>query len=231
MSEFTLTINKSDDNNGNSMLLGISEDNTASVASSGKFNNNRVWGLAPWNGKCFGFVDACVRSANRSGELRGESLIGGTDFRGRANGAVVRVRVDADARRLYFKCAVPSGPGGEAARKALAAQAEWYVAKDSNGPIELPSGVVFCDHSHALRRLGTRFRLATVLTRRRMMEGITDRQAERSRVVVLEVGLRRRRLLVRKRIAVGRSARLPTTMRMELVVVVATAQGVGAKRS
>ena len=66
-----------------------------------------------------------------------------------------------------------------------------------------------------------------------MMEGITDRQAERSRVVVeVEVGLQRRRLLVRRRIAVGRFARLPTTMRMELVVVVvATAQGVGAKRS
>ena len=65
-----------------------------------------------------------------------------------------------------------------------------------------------------------------------MMEGITDRQAERSRVVVVEeVGLRRRRLLVRKRIAVGRSARLPPTMRMGLVVVVATAQGVGVRKS
>ena len=64
-----------------------------------------------------------------------------------------------------------------------------------------------------------------------MMEGITDRQAERSRVVVLEVGSRRLRLLVRKRIAVGRSARLPPTMRMELVVVVATAQGVGVRKS
>ena len=65
-----------------------------------------------------------------------------------------------------------------------------------------------------------------------MMEGITGRQAERSKVEVevLEVGSRRLRLLVRKRIAVGRSARLPPTMRMELVVV-ATAQGVGAKRS
>ena len=64
-----------------------------------------------------------------------------------------------------------------------------------------------------------------------MMEGITDRQEVERNKVEVEVGSRRPRLLVRKRIAVGRSARLPTTMRMELVVVVATAQGVGAKRS
>ena len=134
VSEFTLTIQRSGDNNGTSMLLGVAEDKSGHSVTSGKFKG-RVWGLAPWNGRLLGFPDPCKRAADRKGEIRGEPLlIGNSDFRGRATGSVVRVRVDMEEKRLYLKCAYGA--------KQLA-EAEWSLARDGDQkPIELPmSGV------------------------------------------------------------------------------------------
>ena len=91
--------------------------------TSGKFKG-RVWGLAPWNGRLLGFPDPCKRAADRKGEIRGEPLlIGNSDFRGRATGSVVRVRVDMEEKRLYLKCAYGA--------KQLA-EAEWSLARDGD---------------------------------------------------------------------------------------------------
>ena len=127
LSEFTLSILKSDDNSGTGMLLGIAED-VGGAAPNGKWG--RIWGVGPWNGRVFGFPEMCARAADRSGEVRGEAVLGGADLRGRACGAAVSVRFDADARRLYFRLGTSGATGA------------WSVAKDDQGkPLELPLSV------------------------------------------------------------------------------------------
>lgn len=121
--EFSFTIMRSEDGNGTSMLLGLAAD-TGGHASQGKWG--QVWGLGPWNGRLFGFPDACNRAADRAGEMRGEAVMRG-DLRGRANGTEVRLRVDMqreDCRRLYFQVGTAT---------------EWSLARDAQGlPIQLP---------------------------------------------------------------------------------------------
>lgn len=125
VSEFTLTVLKSEDNSGTGMLLGVAED-VGGAAPHGKWG--RVWGVGPWNGRLFAFSLACARTADRSGEIRGDNVLGGADLRGRASGAAVNVRVDTSERRLYFRMG-----GGSS---------EWSLARDANGtPIELPATV------------------------------------------------------------------------------------------
>ena len=120
ISEFALTIVRSDDNNGTSMLLGVAEEDGRPLS----FGVGRVWGLGPWNGRLFGFPDGIKRDRDSvAHEVRGDPLMRG-DMRGMANDAIVRIRVDMDNLSLSFK---------------VAAASDWVVAGDGGRPIKLPA--------------------------------------------------------------------------------------------
>ena len=112
------------------MLLGLVED-TGLQANFGRETAGRsvgwgrAFGLAPWNGRFFGFPQADTRDPSRAGEVRGDPLMTG-DCRGRAEGTSVRVRVDVTQRRLYF---------------CINDSSEWIMARENGKPIVLPEGV------------------------------------------------------------------------------------------
>ena len=121
-SDFLMTIVRSEGNQGVSMLLGMVE---CTISPQGTTVLGRVWGLAPWNGRCLGFKSAESRDpAKRHEEVRGGTLMGG-DMRGTAAGARVRVRVDMYKKQLFF---------------LVNDAQEWTLARDDKGnPITLPS--------------------------------------------------------------------------------------------
>jgi hypothetical protein len=151
VSEFSLTILRSEGNQGSMMLLGVAEE--------GNFDKptgwGRVWGLGPWNGRLLGFPRADSRDTRRAGEIRGDALMRG-DMRGASAGASVRVRVDMDARRLYFQissataakkrepssytAAAASFTEGSGSRddSAVLTSADWVLARNGGEPIVLP---------------------------------------------------------------------------------------------
>ena len=122
LSDFLLTIVRSEGNQGVSMLLGMAE---CTISPQGATVLGRVWGLAPWNGRCLGFKSAESRDpARRHEEVRGDALMGG-DMRGTAAGARVRVRVDMYRKQLFF---------------LINDAQQWTLARDDKGePIVLPS--------------------------------------------------------------------------------------------
>ena len=131
ITEFSLAILKSESNTGGAMLLGVVED-TGLQGNLGRGSNaggsvgwGRAFGLAPWNGRFFGFPQADTRDPSRAGEIRGDALMTG-DCRGSAEGTSVRVRVDATQRRLYF---------------CINDASEWVLARENGKPIVLPEGV------------------------------------------------------------------------------------------
>lgn len=136
VTEFELTIIKSQSNSGSGMLLGVIED----VDFQGKNDNSwgRVWGLTPWNGRAFSFPHGNSRSASRSGERPGDALMQG-DCRRRADGTIVRVRIDSGQRQLWFKV---EPQGGQPARPTAAEQ-DWVMAQDGGRAIVLPTDVAF----------------------------------------------------------------------------------------
>ena len=137
LTEFSLAILKSESNTGGAMLLGVVEDTDEGhhherqgAATERASGWGRAFGLAPWNGRFFGFPHADTRDPSRAGEVRGDALMVG-DCRGSAEGTSVRVRVDATQRHLYFF--VKGGAQKDAG--------EWVLARENGEPIVLPKGM------------------------------------------------------------------------------------------
>ena len=126
VTEFSVTIVKSHNNVGSSMLIGVVED----VGFRGRSSRSnapwaRVWGLAPWNGRILGFPHGDFRDPRLPGEITGDSLMQG-DCRGSADGTLVHVRLDAPQRRLYYR---------------VNEDKNWVLARDGTGPITMPDGI------------------------------------------------------------------------------------------
>ena len=118
-SQFSIRIVASD-GNGQSVLVGIAEE-TGAFLRTGAWG--RSFGLAPSNGKLFGFPDARTRD-KKTAVFRGAALMRG-DLRGVAVGATIHMRVDMDERRLRVK--VGDGDGDD-----------WVLARDGDGnPLDL----------------------------------------------------------------------------------------------
>lgn len=109
---------------GTAMLLGVVHDTGAEQGFWGK-----VWGMAGWNGKLYSFPEARTRDPSRKGELYGDALTS-ADLRAGVVGMELLVRVDANARRLYFKVRREQDPEPQ----------KWTVASAGGEPIVLPSG-------------------------------------------------------------------------------------------
>ena len=137
LTEFSLAILKSESNTGGAMLLGVVEDTDEGhhheqqgAATERASGWGRAFGLAPWNGRFFGFPHADTRDPSRAGEVRGDALMVG-DCRGSAEGTSVRVRVDATHGHLYFY--IRSGAKDDSP--------EWVLARENGQPIVLPKGM------------------------------------------------------------------------------------------
>ncbi len=148
-SELSIRILASD-GSGQSVLVGLAED-TGAFPPSGAWG--RAVGLAPWNGKLFGFPDARTRDRTRAAEVRGAALMRG-DLRGIATDATIHLRVDSSQRKLWVKV----GEGDD-----------WTLARDGDGnPLEL--GATPGQPSRGWRpfvrcaRAGDKFALSATLT-------------------------------------------------------------------
>lgn len=172
VTEFQMTITKSQKNTGAGMLLGLIEDVGFQGNSEAKWG--RVWGLTPWNGNLFGFPQGDVRSATRVGEQPGDALMEG-DCRNGAAGTSVRVRFDAAKRNFWFKIDLPAGT-----RPSRAREQDWVIAADRGRPVVLPEDIAFrpfarCAHVDDCITLGPAIKEETLASSPRYTEAETTR--------------------------------------------------------